>query len=171
MPRVDSRFLDSERAGAVVLAVLVSLGLLLQPTRSAAADKIRIALADRELAENEVLAIEPNETLNLRALAFDDDNPTDTEDVTAETIFESRKEEVVQVTGRTVRGIGYGETAIRAIHPPSGEDAEVDVTVLLITALAIQPGDATVAVGATVQVRAFATLENGRTGVDVTSLV
>jgi uncharacterized protein YjdB len=162
---MDWRFLDSGRAGAALLAVLVSLGLLLQPHRSAASEP-RIQAIRIEPA---VLELEPNETLNLTVFAIYDDDSE--KEVTGEATFESRDEEVVQVTGRTAKGIGAGETVIRALHPPSGEDAEAEVSVLGITELLIQPGDATVAVGGTVQVRALATLENGRTGVDVTALV
>lgn len=87
--------------------------------------------------------------------------------------FESLDEEVLTVSGRSVLAVGSGETEVRAFHPPSGEESgdPAVVTVPEITALSIQPASSTVQVGSTVQLRALAVLETGRTGVDVTAVV
>src|SRR5262245_17860221 len=160
MLRVDRRFLNVERVGAVLLAALASLLLLATDGWASSQPRIRDIQIDPQ-----VLTLAPGETKNLTAFAVYDDGST--KDVTTEVIFESRDDQVVQITGRTAKAIGAGETTIRASHPPSGEDASnpAEVTVLLITALAIQPASSTVQVGSTVQLHALATLEDGRTDI------
>src|SRR5262245_19178966 len=100
MPRVDRKFLNwTGGARAVLLAVLVSLGFLLQPYRAAASDdpnieRLRICAAPACDAAQEPAAIElePNETKELKAFAvYDDDSE---KEVTGEVTFESRDEEV-----------------------------------------------------------------------------
>jgi hypothetical protein len=107
MLKADRIFLNFERVGAVLLAALASLLLLTAHDSAASTPKITDIRIDPS-----ILTLAPAETKNLTAFADYDDGSLP-KDVTAEVVFESRDEEVVQITGRTVKAVGAGETIIR----------------------------------------------------------
>lgn len=144
--------------------VLVGCAVLPAPTATAA----RLRNLTFEPAS---LTLAPSESRVLRVLGAYDDGTT--ADLSSEVVLESRDSAVAEVNGVTARGRSGGETTIRARHPATGVDADdpADVTVLAIRSLAVSPAEAIVAPGQSVQLRALATLADGRGGADVSDLV
>lgn len=155
------------RGKRAAFAFLAALSLVIAAHGTAAAQP---RIRDIRI-EPAILELGPGESRNLTALAVYDDDTT--QDVTTQVVFESRDEDVIEISGRSARAVGSGETTIRAYHAPSGEDASepAEATVFELASLTIQPAISNVQVGATVQLRALGTLENGRGGLDVTSIV
>jgi len=115
------------------------------------------------------LDLGPGEEVELTVTGVYDDDST--ADLTEAVVFESSKPQVVTVVdGRAIAGRS-GDTKIRVRHAATNVRVDVEVTVREIVALTIDPTTETIEVGDSVQLTAFAELDDGRTGFDVTDIV
>ncbi|MBM4265964.1 MAG: hypothetical protein FJ144_05025 [Deltaproteobacteria bacterium] len=118
------------------------------------------------------LTLAPGESGQLTAVGHYED---DTTRPLTNVVWQSRNEDVATVDPQTGRVTAHasGEAEIKAEDEDSGKEARVrgKIVVAEIQDLSVVPSQATIETGKTLQLRALATLSDGRTGFDVTKFV
>lgn len=145
---------------AIVAAVL---GCLL-PHTAAAAVTLKDIVLDPATA-----SLIPGQTQGYHATGVYSDGST--KDLTAQVVFASRNPDVVGITAAGLATGGEsGRTEIYATDPASGKTSRVkaQVTVAELSALVVDPATVRLDPGAAAPLRAFASYDNGVTGIDVT---
>ena len=159
----------SAAALAFLTALLVSLGLFAS---------VQAVWADDDPPEIRELRIEPLEialapgestTLTVYAV-YDDESETR---LTSDLEFQIKDDRVARIDGFVLTAVGGGDTRIQVEHNGTGanEADPANLTVWEITEIEISPRTLSLQEGEEAQLRAYATLENGQSGFDITETV
>lgn len=118
-----------------------------------------------------IIALAPGESIDVTIWGVYDDETQ--QDLTDEVTLSSRDPDSVTTSGNTITALAGGNAVIDAEHPATGTEADdkAEVEVLEVVELAVSPAVSTITAGTSVQLFALATLEDGRTGWDMTDFV
>ncbi len=155
------------RACAVTRLALAALAVLAcaQPQVAAAA----VTLKDISLSPATASLI-PGQTQSYQATGVFSDGST--QDFTSRVVFASRNPDVVSITAAGLATAGEsGRTEIYATDPVTGKTSrtKAQVTVAELAAIVIEPATLNLDPGAAAQLHAYASFDNGVSGVDVTA--
>lgn len=159
----------SRRARALPLARLFAVAAVLACSLSSSALAAVVTLKDITLSPATTSVI-PGQTVSYSATGVFSDGST--QDFTTRVVFASRNPDVVSITaGGLATGVESGRTEIYATDPSTGKVSRIkaQITVATLSALKIEPATVNLDPGATATLKAFATYDNGTTGIDVTS--
>ncbi len=157
-----------ERSTPTFHLLVATLVAVLSTTVIARADEPRL----RDLVfDPSIIALAPGESIDVTIWGVYDDETQ--RDLTDEVTLSSRDPESVATSGNTITALAGGNAVIDAEHPATGTEADdkAEVEVLEVVELAISPAVSTITSGTSVQLFALATLEDGRTGWDMTDFV
>lgn len=116
------------------------------------------------------VSLVPGQTQSFRATGVFSDGST--QDLTSRVVFAARNPDVVGITAAGLATAGKsGRTEVYATDPVTGKVSRVkaQVTIAALSAMVIEPATLRLEPGAVARLHAFASYDNGVSGVDVTS--